>query len=111
RQPHQPNFGLLLYPWNLTADGREGLLDGLSPSAQTPPCFLVHTDDDRSSALGSALFYVALKNRGIPSELHVYGRGGHGYGLRPVAGSDVGDWPSHAATWLQAEGWTRAKTN
>ena len=111
RQPHRPDFALLLYPWNLTAEGGSALLDGLTPPAGAPSCFLVHTDDDRSSALGSALFYVALKSRGVASELHVYGHGGHGYGLRPVAGSDVGDWPSHATTWLRAGGWTPPTAN
>lgn len=105
RLPHRPDFALLLYPWNLTAGSGNRLTEGLAPPADTPPCFLVHTDDDRSSALGPVLFYAALKEQGLPAELHVYGRGGHGYGLRKVAGSDVGEWPGHATTWLRAGGW------
>ena len=70
------------------------------PFASRRGClFLVHTDDDRSSSLGSVLFYAGLKRHGIPAELHVYGNGGHGYGLRPVTGSQIASWPDHAAHW------------
>ena len=65
---------------------------------------MVHTDDDRSSALGAVLFYTGLKQQGIASELHVYGNGGHGYGLRPVAKSQIATWPDHAAHWLATQG-------
>ena len=34
------------------------------------------------------------------AELHVYQNGGHGYGMRPVAGSEIGTWPQRAGEWL-----------
>lgn len=98
--PHWPNFAMLIYPWNIY-DAKQGdLVSGVSVSENCPPTFLVHTDDDRSSSLGAVLFYAGLKQRGIPSELHVYGNGGHGYGLRPVKGSEISTWTAHAEHWL-----------
>ncbi|MCA9130001.1 MAG: alpha/beta hydrolase [Planctomycetales bacterium] len=97
---HWPNFVLLVYPWNIYDPGRRDLIEGISVPRNCPPTFLVHTDDDRSSSLGAILFYRGLKELGIPSELHVYGNGGHGYGLRAVQGSQISSWPNHAAHWL-----------
>ncbi len=96
-----PNFGLLIYPWNCYDSISEGLVDGISVPDDCPPTFLVHTDDDRSSSLGAVLFYSDLKKLGIPSELHIYGNGGHGYGTRPVEGSEISSWTGHAAHWLK----------
>lgn len=97
---HRPDFAILVYPWNMYDAQRDALIEGVKVPKDCPPTFLVHTDDDRSSSLGAVLFYAGLKRQGISSELHVYGNGGHGYGLRPVAGSQISSWPDHAAHWL-----------
>lgn len=96
----RPDFSLLIYPWNLWDAGRSRLIDGVDPGRETPPTFLVHAHDDSSSSLGSVYFYAALKAHDVPAELHVYRNGGHGYGLRPVEGSDIHTWPLRAAGWL-----------
>ena len=100
---HRPAFAILVYPWNLYDRSRHDLTDGVTVAEGCPPTFLVHTDDDRSSSLGAVLFYAALKRLGVPAELHVYGNGGHGYGLRAVAGSQISSWPRHAAHWLSRQ--------
>ncbi len=97
---HRPDFAMLIYPWNMYDAKRGDLVDGVSVADNCPPTFLVHTDDDRSSSMGAVLFYAGLKKSGIPGELHVYGNGGHGYGLRSVEGSEISTWPGHAAHWL-----------
>lgn len=102
--PHRPDFALLIYPWNLYDGRTDQLAQEYSVPKNCPPTFLLHTDDDRSSSLGSVLFYAALKRHGIPAELHVYGNGGHGYGLREIPGSRIATWPDHAAHWLDAQG-------
>ena len=99
---HRPDFAVLVYPWNIYDPQREELIEGVEVPKDCPPTFLVHTHDDRSSSLGAALIYMALKKHDIPSELHVYGNGGHGYGLRPVQGSQVATWTEHATHWLSA---------
>jgi len=104
---HRPDFAILIYPWNMYDAKSDALIDGVVVPKNCPPTFLVHTDDDRSSSLGAVLFYAGLKKHGIPAELHVYGNGGHGYGLRPVTGSQISSWPDHAAHWLGTRGFLK----
>lgn len=101
RTPFRPDFAMLVYPWTIYDPASDSLVKGIRVPESCPPTFIVHTDDDRSSSLGGILFYAGLKKHGIPSEIHVYGNGGHGYGLRPVAGSEISTWPDHAGHWLQ----------
>src|SRR5262249_38969746 len=80
---HRPDFAILVYPWKMYDAERDALVEGAQPPKSCPPTFIVHTHDDGSTSLGAVLFYAGLKKHGIPAELHVYGNGGHGYGLRP----------------------------
>lgn len=102
--PHRPDFALLIYPWNIYDSDTDSLVPGISVQPGCPPTFLVHTHDDRSSSLGTTLFYVGLKRHDIPAELHIYGNGGHGYGMRKVEGSQISTWPEHASHWLGTQG-------
>jgi len=104
---HRPDFAILVYPWNMYDARKDALIEGVEVPKNCPPTFVVHTDDDRSSSLGAVLFYAGLKKHGIPAELHVYGNGGHGYGLRKVAGSQISSWPDHAAHWLGTRGFLK----
>ena len=97
---HRPDFALLIYPWNTLNPQGTALKPELTPRHTAPPTFLVHTDDDRSSSLGTLNLYSALKRLGAPVELHVYENGGHGYGMRTVSRSNIGSWPDRAADWL-----------
>src|SRR5262245_11993927 len=103
----RPDFAILVYPWNMYDAKTDGLIAGVEVPKSCPPTFLVHTDDDRSSSLGAVLFYAGLKKHGIQAELHVYGNGGHGYGLRPVRNSQISSWPDHAAHWLGTQGFLK----
>lgn len=107
---HRPDFAILVYPWNMYDAKQDALIDGVQVPKNCPPVYLVHTDDDRSSSLGAVLFYAGLKKHGIPAELHVYGNGGHGYGLRSVKGSQISTWPDHAAHWLATRGLSKMST-
>jgi len=107
---YRPDFAILVYPWNMYDTKADGLIAGVAVPKDCPPTFLVHTDDDRSSSLGAVLFYAGLKKHGIPAELHVYGNGGHGYGLRPVKNSQISTWPDHAAHWLDTRGFLKHET-
>lgn len=51
-------------------------------NSDVPPTFLWHTmPDDVVPAENSILFFMALKNAGVPTEMHIYPWGGHGLGL------------------------------
>lgn len=104
RERTLPDFALLIYPWRtLKPDGKD-LIDPIRITPKTAPAFIVHTHDDGSSSVGSALIYIALKQNQVPAELHIYQNGGHGYGMRKTPGSDTETWPNRAADWLRRRG-------
>lgn len=80
------------------------LSNELQVTKETPPTFLVHASDDASvPPENSILYYMALRNAGVPAELHIYQRGGHGFGL---GHTDVAlsSWSSRLEAWLQIRG-------
>ena len=95
-----PNFSMLVYPWRVLKNETD-LLDEIRPSKTSPPAFIVHTHDDRSSSVGAVMIYAGLRRAGVPAELHVYENGGHGYGTRPRPNSEIGTWPDRATPWLR----------
>lgn len=100
KQSCRPDFSLLIYPWRILDNKTGKLLPQIRPSKQSPPAFIVHTHDDRSSSLGSVWLYAGLKKHNVPAELHIYENGGHGYGMRARKNSNIGTWPDRAADWL-----------
>jgi acetyl esterase/lipase len=106
RESSRPDFSLLIYPWK-TLNAQGELLPEIRMTDASAPAFLVHTHDDASSSVGTVLIYADLKKHNVPAELHVYGNGGHGYGMRPVAGSFIGTWPERATDWLILRGLAR----
>ena len=71
----------------------------------TPPAFLMHTDEDnRVDPRNSVRFYMALKEAGIPAELHIFRDGPHGVAIRNAKGLPVAAWTTLAEEWLIASG-------
>lgn len=101
---YRPDFSLLIYPWQVLDPKTQQLLPQIQVTAKSPPAFLVHTHDDRSSSLGSTLIYADHRRHGVDAELHIYENGGHGYGMRAVPGSNIGSWPARAGDWLRRRG-------
>ena len=67
-------------------------------TSTTPPTFLVHASDDPSvPATNSILFYEALKKKGVSAELHIYEKGGHGFGIDPNVKNT---WMTQLEVWL-----------
>jgi acetyl esterase/lipase len=120
----RPDFAILCYPVitmtepNTHAGSRKSLL-GEKPSpeliarwstenqvtAATPPTFIFHTTEDKAVPVENALaFYAALKRNGVPAELHVFEKGGHGVGMRAGNGP-TSDWPKLLEAWLRLHGW------
>ncbi len=74
-------------------------------TADTPPCFLAHAEDDASVPVDNSLvFRAALKAAGIPVETHLFPTGGHGFGLRKVAGTPTGHWAELFLNFAAARG-------
>jgi acetyl esterase/lipase len=123
RASSRPDFMVLVYPAiSFTAPYTHGgsaknllgenpdpnllkeLSNELQVTPQTPPTFLVSTNEDVVvPAENSVDFYLALRHAGVPAELHVFEKGPHGFGLDfqdPV----LGQWPILLANWMRSRG-------
>lgn len=117
RVSSRPDLGILCYPvitlGEFTHEGSKENLLGLNPSddlvrhlsnelqvtAQTPPCFIWHTWEDGAVPVENALLFAgALRRNGVPFDLHVYQKGGHGLGL-----GNNHPWASQCDFWLREQ--------
>lgn len=74
-------------------------------SKSTPPCFLVHAEDDSSVPVENTLeFRGALRACDVPVETHLFDQGGHGFGLRKAAGNPAAAWPELFVNWSRSVG-------
>jgi acetyl esterase/lipase len=117
-----PDFSMLIYGVSrMTKENREWLEKTLYHRAMTagevaeqtvleridsdtPPAFLVHAwDDDVCHFSESMLYAEALNAAGVDNEIHLFARGGHGFGPgRAEDGTD--QWLGLAANWLKRLG-------
>ncbi len=98
----RPDFVVPIYPAYLFDKQDKSRLGPLvKVNSKTPPAFIALTNDDQDRAAHAALFYVALKQARVPAELHVFLKGGHGYGLRPSE-DPVSTWPQLCEKWMRA---------
>ena len=68
---------------------------------ETPPTFLLQAEDDHVDGVNQSLvYYIALKDAGVPVEMHLYAQGGHAFGLRRTH-LPVTRWPRLVETWLK----------
>ncbi len=104
----RPDFTVLVYPAYLTNKELNALAPEIKVNAQTPPAFLVQTEDDGIHVENVIVYAAALRAAGVATELHIYPKGGHGYGLRPSANA-VSHWPERVGDWLATQGWLKAK--
>jgi len=119
----RPDFMILIYPvisfteWCTHKGSRKNLLgndpeselvENLSNerqvTAQTPPTFLVHGNDDKGvPPENSIFFYLALRKAKVPAEMHIYENGRHGFGLGKQFGA-VSSWPLRCQEWMRGRG-------
>lgn len=119
----RPDFSILMYPVitmdaSFTHMGSRRNLIGEIPSEEavrrfsnelqvnekTPPAFLVHSADDKAVPIKNSMtYYESLSKYNIPSELHIFQKGGHGYGLA-VNRETQSAWPDLCLRWLKASG-------
>lgn len=73
--------------------------------ADAPPTFLLHAADDASVPVENSLATeAALRAAKVPTELHVFEEGGHGFGLRFARGKPVETWPDLVLAWWKRKG-------
>lgn len=128
RESSRPTLGILCYPVislqpGLTHEGSKRNLLGSSPSEdlvrllsnelqvtrETPPCFLWHTWEDQAVKVENSLeFAAALRKAGVPFDLHIYQKGGHGVALRDKPPfRNPHPWARDLVFWLTAQGFVR----
>lgn len=102
-----PNFAILVYPAYLQDEKNP---DQLSPevkvTATTPPAYLVVAHGDRKFVEGAAVFYLAMRRHERDAELHIFAKGGHGFGLKNTD-EEIKNWPDSAGKWMKAMGFLK----
>lgn len=108
RESVRPDFAIALYPGHLWVDeDKFELTPDVPVSAHTPPTFIVQNEDDPVDSVNNSLvYYIALKKVGVPTEMHLFGQGGHAFGLRHTD-KPATDWPRLAERWLVTIGMIR----
>jgi acetyl esterase/lipase len=119
----RPDFSILLYPVISFTDslahmgsrnnliGKEATQQKVNEysnemrvNAQTPPAFLVHAGDDKTVKVQNSIrYYESLLKYNVLSELHIYPKGGHGFGMNNRTTNDK--WMERLKNWLQSNGW------
>jgi endo-1,4-beta-xylanase len=95
RESSRPDFTVLAYPGGKAAN--------LTVTKETPATFVVVATDDNLSP-NSIDYWTALRKAGVPAELHVYRRAGHGFGMTgrtpAFAQLPVSGWPTRFREWM-----------
>jgi acetyl esterase/lipase len=120
----RPDFMMLIYPvitfGEYAHTGSRANLIGKTPSAaqvelysnekqitaNTPPTFLIHAQDDKTVPVeNSLMFYEGLLKNHVKAEMHLFQEGGHGFGLNNSKSKDK--WFDWAANWLDENGFLK----
>ncbi|QDV12535.1 Acetylxylan esterase precursor [Rosistilla oblonga] len=100
----RPDFLIPIYPAYLVDTKNKTQLDPqVTVDSETPPTFVAISYDDADRAIGAALLLILMKQNNVPCELHVYHKGGHGYGMRPSK-NPVAQWPQRCQDWMVSLG-------
>lgn len=119
----RPDFSILIYPVisltdslahmgsrnnligkNATWDNIMEYSNELHVNAQTPPAFLVHASDDKGvKAQNSVKYYEELLKNNVPAEMHLYQKGGHGFGMNNKTTNDK--WMERLKNWMISNNW------
>ncbi len=105
-----PNFALLIYPGGFYDKETGGLKPYLKVTKDTPPMFFAMAQDDQVNCLNCTALFTALTKEKVPAEIHLFTRGGHGYGLRATL-TPVTHWPNRAAKWLRDMGYASSQAS
>ena len=101
----RPDYAIALYPGHLCRDPDEPTLNpDIHVTKETPPTFLLQAwDDPVDDRCNSIVYARALDDAGVPSEVHLFAKGKHGFGIRPTK-SPITLWPTLIEAWLKEIG-------
>ena len=125
----KPDFSILIYPVismeeTITHKGSKNRLLGTTPSEEliekysnekqidslTSPTYIVHAIDDKSVPVENSIqYFLALKQHNIPSEIHLYQKGSHGFGLGKEVSSK--NWTKQCEEWFYLNHYAFITTN
>ncbi|NBR41747.1 MAG: alpha/beta hydrolase [Verrucomicrobia bacterium] len=106
--PRGPAFTIFVYGGGfIDKEDATKFREGFSVPADAPPCFFVVAHNDRTNPIEAAKLYLEYKRQNIQAELHIYSKGGHGFGTRQTK-MPVDGWTKSAGEWMAAEGFTKA---
>jgi acetyl esterase/lipase len=95
---------------NATAEQKRFLSPRLNVRTDTPPTFVWQTvEDDKVVAENALAIAAALREKGVPFDLHLYEKGKHGIGLGTKDGdpAKMHPWTKDCAFWLQQQGFAK----
>jgi acetyl esterase/lipase len=100
----RPDFIVVIYGGGLLdKDDPAKLRSGVVVPADAPPAFFLVAHDDKTNPIAASLLYLEYRKQNLPAELHIFTKGGHGFGMRK-AGNPVNDWPQRCAEWMKSMG-------
>jgi acetyl esterase/lipase len=99
----RPDSAVALYPGHLWIDPKKLALNpDIHVTRNTPPTFLLQAENDEVDNINQSLvYYIALKDAGVPVEMHLYAQGGHAFGLRHTK-LPITKWPQLVEVWLRS---------
>ena len=104
----RPNFAVMCYAGYMKVKDKDEFRPGVVIPPETPPIFLAHATDDSEKVGGSlpgnsAVTFLALKNAGVPVEVHIFANGNHDFGVRQ---NDklTSSWTRLCLNWLRSFG-------
>ena len=107
--PRGPDFLIFIYGGGfLDAKDKSKFREGFSVPKDAPPAFFLVAHDDKSNPLETTMLYQEYQKQKLSAEVHIYSKGGHGFGMRK--GKDpILEWPERCAEWLKSQGLLEAK--
>jgi len=98
-----PDFAGLFYP-GIPDEAGQTIESRTAPESATPgicPMFIVNARVDKLTPADRCIdFYAALLRGGVNAELHVFGKGSHGFGMGHGRGESAALWPTSFTAWL-----------
>jgi acetyl esterase/lipase len=106
--PRGPDFLVFIYGGGFVDKDLTKFREGFSIPADAPPAFFLVAHDDHTNPIETAMIYVEYRKHKIPAEVHIFTKGGHGFGMRKDK-NPINDWPARCGEWMKAMGYLDSK--